>query len=415
MDITFVLPILVTAVGVFLLFKLGFFFILHPIRTLKEFLLGLKDREARRSFFLALSGTLGVGNIFGVAAGLMIGGAGALFWIFLSSLFSAIIKYAEVSLVFSEKSGHEGMAGLIGRTLRKGKALSVIYAGLTVALSLFMGASMQTSALCDVAKQTLKINPVITVFILVAFMLPALIGGAQKIESITEFVIPLTTIIYIILCFCAIFVNIDRLSGVVLSIVSSAISAEAFVGGGVAVAIKEGYARGILSNEAGVGTSALAHARHTDRSPHLAGLFGMCEVLFDTTLLCTLTGLTILLSVDNPASYSTPMSLVFTAFGLSVGEASAVLLPLVFFFAYSTIICWFYYGTEYVRLYFGGHERIYLPIFLAFVFFSCCLPPKPLLYLTDIILLLMAILTLSVIIRKSERIKKELPHLQKLL
>ena len=82
MDITFVMPILVTAVGIFLLFKLGFFFVLHPIRTLKEFLLGLKDREARRSFFLALSGTLGVGNIFGVAAGLMIGGAGALFWIF---------------------------------------------------------------------------------------------------------------------------------------------------------------------------------------------------------------------------------------------------------------------------------------------------------------------------------------------
>lgn len=411
MEIIFILPILVTVLGIFLFFKLDFFFILHPIRTLREFFLGLRDRDSRRSFFLALSGTLGVGNIFGVAAGLMIGGAGALFWIFISSLFSAIIKYAEVSLVFSEKAGREGMAGLIGRALCKGKALSFIYAGLTVALSLFMGAAMQTSALCDVATQTLKINPVITAFVLALFILPALIGGAQKIENITEFVIPLTTIIYIILCFCAILVNADRLGGVVLNVVYSALSSEALVGGGLAVAIKEGYARGILSNEAGVGTSALAHARHTDRSPHIAGLFGMCEVLFDTTLLCTLTGLTILLSVDDPTIYSSPMSLVFTAFGLSVGGASVILLPLVFFFAYSTLICWFYYGTEYVRLYFGGYERIYLLVFLAFVCFSCFLPPKPLLYLTDTILLLMALLTLSVIIKRAERIKKELPHL----
>ena len=92
MEIIFILPILVTVLGIFLFFKLDFFFILHPIRTLREFLLGLRDRDSRRSFFLALSGTLGVGNIFGVAAGLMIGGAGALFWIFISSLFSAIIK-----------------------------------------------------------------------------------------------------------------------------------------------------------------------------------------------------------------------------------------------------------------------------------------------------------------------------------
>ena len=414
MGISFILPVLVTLSGVYLLIKLRCFYILHPLRTLREFLSGLKDREARRSFFLALSGTLGVGNIFGVAAGIIIGGEGTLFWMFISSLFSAVIKYAEVSLVFSGNAGQEGMAGLILRTLRRGRVLSVAYAGLTIALSLFMGAAMQTSALCDVAEQALKLNPFITALILVIFLLPALFGESRKIENITELIIPMTTIIYIIMCFCAIFTNFDKLGEVIIRVISSALSPNAVLGGGAALAIKEGFARGILSNEAGVGTSALAHARHTDRSPHIAGLFGMCEVLFDTTLLCTLTGVAILVSVKDISSFATPMALVFSAFSLSIGSASGFLLPLIFFFAYATLICWFYYGTEYCRIYFGGHRSAYLFIFLAFVFYSHLLPSRPLLYLTDIILLLMTFLTLSVIIKRAEQIKKELPNLKEL-
>ena len=150
MEFSFLLPVLVSFAGLFLLIKLRFFFILHPIKTLREFSLGLKDREARRSLFLALAGTLGVGNIFGVAAGIMIGGEGSLFWLFVSSLFSAVIKYAEVLLVFDGETKSDGMAGLISRTFSRGKAFSILYAGLTVAVSLTMGAIMQTSAVCDI-------------------------------------------------------------------------------------------------------------------------------------------------------------------------------------------------------------------------------------------------------------------------
>ena len=226
MEISFLLPVLVILVGIFLLFKLGFFFIFHPIRTIKEFSAGLKDRESRRAFFLALAGTLGVGNIFGVAAGLMIGGEGSIFWLFISSIFSVIIKYAEVLLVIDgqrnmPKSSSGGMAGLISGAMKNGRVFSIFYAGLTVALSLTMGGAMQTSAICDIGYESLGLTPIISIFILIILLLPALIGGTKKIESITEVVIPLTTMIYIIMCLSAIFINFDRLYEVIIRIITA--------------------------------------------------------------------------------------------------------------------------------------------------------------------------------------------------
>lgn len=407
MPISFILPVLVTVVGLYLLVKLRFFFIAHPIRTVREFSSALRDRDARRSFFLALAGTLGVGNIFGVSAGIMIGGEGSLFWLFISSLFSAVIKYAEILLAFDGPKREGGTAGVLSALFsRRGKKLATFYACLTVALSLFMGAAMQTVAVCDIARQTLNLTPTITAIILILLLTPAFLGGAKKIENITEIVIPLTTIIYIIMCFCVIFRNFPKLPDIIVRIVSSAISPRAVAGGATALAIKEGFARGILSNEAGAGTSAMAHQRSSGRSPHVAGLFGMCEVLFDTTLLCTLTGLSILLSVDDPSAFSSPMALVFAAFRSSLGMASGLLLPLIFSFAYATIICWFYYGVEYSRLYFGEFKKFYIFIFLFFALLSFSIPSTLLLYLTDLILLLMACLTLYAIVKRADRIRE---------
>ena len=414
MPISFVLPLLVTTVGLFLLIRMKAFFLLHPIKTAKELFYGLKDRDARRSFFLALAGTLGVGNIFGVSAGIMIGGAGCLLWLFISSLFSAVIKYAEVLLAFDEKNGKIGVAGLLLRVFRNGKIISSIYAGLTVLLSLFMGAALQTAALCDIAYQTINTRPGITAAIMLVLLLPALLGGARKIESITEITIPLTTIIYITLCFAVIFARIDRLPEVISNILLSAFSFRSAAGGLTAIAVKEGFARGILSNEAGTGTSALAHSRSVNRSPHIAGLCGMCEVFFDTTVLCSLTGVAILSALDDFSSFKTPMSLVFAAFNSVLGELSVLLLPIIFAFAYSTIICWFYYGVEYCSVYFGGHKIAFLLLFIGFVLFSYVIPSSPLLYLTDLILLFMAFFTLTAIVKNTNRIcflskNKELP------
>ncbi len=409
MKIEFLLPFMVCGVGFFLLRKLKFFFILHPIRTASRLLEQIKDRDSRRAFFLALAGTLGVGNIFGVAAGIMIGGAGSVFWLLFSSLFAMIIKYAEVALVFDMPERSRGMSGALSSVFGKGgRCISALYATFTVLLALFMGSAIQTKALTDVALVSFSLNPYICGFILMIFFLPCLFGGVKKIESVTEILIPVTTIIYILMCFAVILSNADRIIEIIKIVIKSAFSPSAAAGGGIAIAIKEGFARCILSNEAGAGTSALAHSRSEGKSPHIAGLFGMAEVFFDTNVLCTLTGMTILLSINDISAFSTPMSLVCAAFSGTFGALGGyVLTVLIACFAYSTVICWYFYGHRCTEVYLGKFKILYALLFVGFFFLSTCLSSKFLLYLTDVILLLMSLMTLSAIIKMSDRIIKK--------
>ena len=408
MDFSLILPFLVSAVGLYLLIKLRFFYIRHPIRTVREFMLELSERNSRRSLCLALAGTLGVGNIFGVAAGIMIGGAGSLFWLLVSSLFAMVIKYAETLLTFDSGVVRGGMADVLKKTfLKTGRFLAPLYAGLTLVLSLFIGSAMQSAAVLDVAEKSLLIHPIAGAFILTILLSPCLIGGTQKIENITEIVIPMTTIIYILMCLSVILINISRLDDAVRVVISSAFNLKSALGGLSFVTIKEGFARGILSNEAGAGTSAMAHSTHKGRSPHVAGLFAMCEVVFDSVILCMLTGITILVSVDDVGSFSTPMSLVSAAFSNSLGAFSVyLLLVLVFAFAYSTLICWYYYGRECSSLYFPIIKPIYPFAFVVFIVVGRFIETEFMLYITDFLLLIMTCMTLSAIVRKSCRLSE---------
>lgn len=392
MSISGLLPLLVGGVGVYLLFRLRFFFIIHPIRTVREIASALRDRDSRRSLALALAGTLGVGNIFGVAAGLMIGGAGSLFWLMVSSVFAMVIKYAETLLAYDVK-GSRGFSDLLR------PSFSLIYAILILLLSLFMGSALQSAAVIDVAKCGLGLKPVFSAIILLILLLPCLIYGIGKIEKITEIIIPLTTIIYIIMCFCVIFMNFSRLSCVIAEIISSAFRPISFASGVIPVVVREGFSRGILSNEAGIGSSSMAHIRGGRRSPHVAGLFGILEVFFDTTLLCTLTGLAILTSgVDIPA-FSTPMSLVTAAFVGTMGDFSGYVLTfLILSFAYATIICWYFYGSEVCC------HRGFAFAFIIFLLLPIVAKMDFLIYSTDLIILLMAVIVLSRIIKGRDRI-----------
>ncbi len=421
MNVSLILPILIFGVGFYLLVRLRFFFMLHPIKTVRNIASSLKSADSRRALSLALAGTLGVGNIFGVAAGIIIGGAGSVFWLLLSAVFAMVIKYAETLLSFDNLS--EGSSGMHMAMLsvfpKYGKAVSLIYAALCLSLAFVMGASMQSAAVIGVAENTLHMNPVLAGIALAALVAFSVVGGAKKIEKTTALFIPLTTFIYIIMSFLAIFLNISRLPMAISMIFSSAFSPLA-AGGGIlaffsSAALKEGFARGILSNEAGCGTSSLAHTRAKERTPHEAGLFGMCEVFFDTVVLCMLTATVILVSVDNPSAYSAPMALVSAAFSASLGEWSElVLLFCVFSFAYSTVICWYYYGSECTRYLFGGRGRVlFLMLFVAFIVFGSRLESGVLLYLTDTVILFMSALTLFVLVKKSGRIK-ELSQIGKL-
>lgn len=409
MEISFFIPILVTLSGIYLLFKLKFFLFLHPLRTFKEFIGELKNRDSRRSFFLALAGTLGVGNIFGVSAGIMIGGAGCLFWLLLSSVFSMIIKYAETLTVCASPDNECGMSGVLENSFKKrGRMLSCLYAAFTVLLSLFMGAAIQSRAITDLSYSTLGLNPYICGFILVILFLPCLLGGLRKIEKVTEILIPLTTFIYILMCFVVIFINIERIPSVIKEILSSAFSFRSAAGGISAVAIKEGFARGILSNEAGAGTSALAHSTAKGRTAHIAGLFGAFEVFFDTTLLCMLSGFAILTSIPDISVFKTPMSLIGAAFISTLGDFSGYLLTfLTLSFAYSTVICWYFYGERLSSIYYKKIYRIYPLLFLLSLFLSPLLSSAFLLYVVDILLLFMSFMTISAIVKQDKKMTQK--------
>lgn len=407
MNVTLILPVLITLTGIILLFRLRFFFVIHPIRTAKKFLSAANDREARRALYLALAGTLGVGNIFGVAAGIMIGGPGIVLWLVVSSFFSMIIKYAETFVVCENVTDKGGMAGALPKILkRNGKKLSILYAMMTVVLALTMGSAIQSAALIDVAEKTIEMNKLVGGLILATMFVPCLVGGTRKIENITEMLIPLTTILYIFACFAVIFAKMSNFIPTVNLIIKSAFSPQAFTTGAFLIAIKEGFARGMLSNEAGIGTSALAHSKIRHKSSSAAGVLGMSEVFFDTTLLCTLTAMVILLSVKDIGAFSTPMSLVYTAFTSTLGRPFGyILLGMVFAFAYSTIICWYYYGYECVNHYFALIKPTYIMAFVSVMILSPYVKTEKLLFITDLTMLAMAFITLFCIMKLIDKIK----------
>lgn len=411
MNIMIILPILVVGVGFYLLIKTRFFFILHPKRTVRTVFFALKKPSSRRCFWLALAGTLGVGNIFGVAAGIMIGGAGSVFWLLVSALFSMIIKYAEALLSFdslTEKTA--GMHRVIECVFSKaGKPLAGLYCAFCLLLSLFMGASMQGAAVAQAAQSSLGIDFGLCLAVFSALVILGALWGDGIIEKITSYTIPLTTIIYILMSFLVIFINFGSLPQVLSSIVSSAFAPRALGGGALSFffsrAFYEGFARGTLSNEAGCGTSSFAHTRASEGTPKEAGLFGMCEVFFDTVVICPLTALVILLSGGAADIYESPMELVYSAFVSSLGEWSGILLLLsVFTFAYSTVICWFSYGSECTEYLFQKRTPVFIPAFAVFLIFGAQIKASVLITLTDAVILILSLITLTAIIKKSGRI-----------
>ena len=409
------LVIIVTLTGAYLLVRLRFFFILHPVRTAKTVTGALKKRESLTSLTLALAGTLGVGNIFGVAVGILCGGAGSVFWMLVSALFASVLKYAEV-LLTHDAHGREcgekrqGMTAVIRHSLgRLGPIASVIYSSSTVLLSLFMGAALQSLTAVDAMSEIFDTPPTVAVAMLALLTLFAIIGGVKIIERVTAAVIPLTTIVYIALSVAVLAVCRERIPTALGAIVSGALSSRGAIGGVFGFltsrAVSEGYSRGLLSNEAGAGTSSLAHARAGALNPAVSGLLGIIEVFFDTVVLCTLTALAVLVGVPDPSLYSGGMSLVFGAFTSALGNAfGAPLAACILSFAYSTVICWYFYGSESLTLLTGKRRALFLPVYVFFVLLGAVIDDGLLVLVTDVLLLVMTLLTNLALVKSSDRI-----------
>ncbi len=412
MSVTDLLPLIITFIGAFFLMRLRFFFVAHPIKVIKKIGETVKDKPSRKSLALALAGTLGVGNIVGVAYGISVGGAGSLFWIFISGFFASVIKYAESSLAADMLvRGRGGMMYVISSSFKKcGKFFGTLYAFLCLLLSFSMGAALQSRSAVSAGMRLIKVNPAILSLAFAILCAAVVLGGAKKIENAASVIIPLSTIIYISICVFVLGKNIGNMPSVISNVISDAFDFKSAVGGVsgfcISKSLKEGYSRGLLSNEAGAGTSAMAQTRAKNLTPSDVGLLGAVEVFFDTSLLCTLTGFAVLSSNSGTELVGDGMEIVLSAVRSSVGRGGelAVIL-LVFAFAYSTVICWYYYGCECVEYLLGDRGGVvFCAAFILISFAGFQIPEKYVIRLTDVILFLMSLLTVSALIKNSERI-----------
>ena len=409
------LPVILTFAGAYMLAKLRFFFILHPIAMLRKTARSVKDLDTAKSLALALAGTLGVGNIFGVCLGIIIGGAGSVFWLIISSIFSSVLKYCEVTLSSDRSlSAVDKKYGMISTLAslkgRGGRGLSYIYAVACLSLSLVMGSALQCGTVSETVSEIFDTPPVIVGIIFAFLVLLSIMRGVKIIEKITLIAMPLSTIVYIIITLSIVVIRIERLPDVISLIFTSAFSRRSGVGAFLGLifspAVCEGYSRGILSNEAGCGTSSFAHMRGGILNPASAGLMGIIEVVFDTVILCSLTALAVLTAVPNYASYNEGMSLIVEAVGSTLGDGYLfVLFILVFLFAYSTVVCWYYYGSvSFSYLMRGRFGILFLPFYLIAVFLGSVIDNRLLVALTDASLLVLSACTVYAIIKKSDRV-----------
>ena len=317
----------------------------------------------------ALAGTVGTGNIAGVAGAIAIGGPGAVFWMWISALLGMCTKFSEVTLAvhFREKNAVGDWVGGPMYYIKNGLKkhwhwLAFLFALFGVLTVFGTGNATQVNTITTAIDSALLnfniipesstkvVNPVIGIIvaILVAMIL---LGGVKRIGRVTERLIPFMALLYIVLAFGVIILNIDRVPGVFHSIIDGAFHPASVTGGIVGsffLSMKKGVARGIFSNEAGLGTGSIAHACADTGEPVKQGMFGIFEVFSDTMLICTLTAMVILCS-GIPVGYGADAGaeLTISGFTATYGNWVSIFTAIALCcFAFSTIIGWGLYGSR---------------------------------------------------------------------
>ena len=377
-----ILPVVLISSGIYLALRLKFFYIRHPIRTVKA--VASAGRGGGTSPFkaltVALAGTLGVGNISGVATAIVAGGAGAVFWMWASAIAAMSVKYAEVFLAVRYRKERktergteyyggayyymkEGLAPSLGR--RASGAVAALFACLLVSNSVLTGNIVQINAAASVFDGVPKIAIGVTVALVVAVVT---VGGARRVGDFTVRVIPFLTVVYVALSVWIIISNAPRLGEVFARIFREAFTLRAAAGGaagyGISRAVRFGVTRGVFSNEAGCGTAPTAHASANVKSPQDQGALGIFEVFCDTIVMCTMTALVILLSGVGDID-GIPLSM--ESYGAFFGDAGRYIIGgSVVVFALATVICQEYYGVEALSSLGGGKAAKYIYLAVSF-------------------------------------------------
>lgn len=383
---------LILATGIFLTARLGILQVRHLGKALKFMVKNEEDGHGEVTSFgalcTALSATIGTGNITGVATAIALGGPGALFWMVVAAFFGMATKYAEGLLAIKyrtiDEDGHVlgGPFYYIENGMGKNwRWLAKIFAFFGAGVGLFgIGTFTQVNSIASAVKEFFDPNTqytvsllgstyswatVITCLILTLCVGLVVIGGIKRIAKVSEVVVPFMAVLYVGLALIIVVTNITAVPGAIVAIVKSAFTGSALAGGAVGsmfVAMQKGIARGIFSNESGLGSAPIAAAAAVTKEPARQGLVSMTGTFIDTIIICTMTGLSIVIAGTwlDPELEGVEITMAAFQQGLPFPPtvAAFALMICLVFFAFTTILGWNYYGERCVEYLFNRRKAV---------------------------------------------------------
>lgn len=423
------LIILLVGTGIYLTFRLGFLQIRSLPYALKLTFSRKQDQESEGdiSHFQALTtasaATIGTGNIVGVATAIFLGGPGAVFWMFVAGLFGMATKYGEAILAvkYRVKDAQGNMAGGPMYYLEHGlkqKWLGVLFAIFGALAAFGIGNGTQAKAISDLMQDTFSVPAWVTGIALVIFAGLVILGGIKWIGRVTSYFVPFMAIFYILAGLYVMIANFQLVPDAIATIFTHAFSGEAALGGTIGTVIRYGVARGLFSNEAGMGSAPIAAAAAKTDLPGRQALVSMVQVLFDTLIICMITGITIVMSGLWEDKTIEAGVLTSAAFEQLVGSIGPYLITLgLLFFASSTILGWAYYGEKCFQYLIKSPTAIwvYRTVFVLFIFVGATASLDSVWTLADILNGLMAIPNLIGLIGLSGIIVLETKRFQQIV
>jgi len=348
---------------------------------------------------LALAAMVGTGNIVGVAAAVSTGGPGALFWMMLSAFFAMAVKYAEAVLAvkYREKNAAGEYVGGPMYVLKNGLNMpkwAVVFAAAT-ALMGFADALIQTNSLAAVYGSVFHAPAAWTTGILVLLTAAVILGGVKKIAAVCKWLVPFMAVLYILLCLAVIACHWEKLPWALACIFKNAFTGSAALGGAVGISVREavryGVSRGVLSNEAGSGSGAIAAAAAQTPNSVRQGLVSATTVFWDTLVICALSGAAVVIAGDWSGGKYFGAELAQTAFA-SVPGGAYLLLASLSLFAFSTLVGWSYYTAKSVQFFVRGNvEKPVYFLWLAVMILGGFLSPKLVWELADTAIAVMCV------------------------
>ena len=373
------LLILLVGTGVFLTIRLGFIQVTRLGVGLKEAFIPKNDKPKKKqrgdishfqALMTALAATVGTGNMVGVATAIVLGGPGAVVWMWLSGFVGMATKYAEAILAVKYRVVDErgeiagGPMYYLEHGLKK-KWLGMLFALFASVAAFGIGNGVQTNSISLALNNSFDVPMIVTGIVMMAVTAFVILGGVKSIGKVVGIFVPFMILAYVGSGLVILIMNLELVPGALSTMFSSTFSAEAIGGGALGAAIRYGVARGVFSNEAGLGSAPIAAAAAKTDFPGRQALVSMTQVLIDTLIVCSITGLSIVMGGQYTEGLE-GIALTQASFAYFLGPIGEIIVTIsLVFFAYSTVLGWCYYGER--SAYYLLGEKVIVPYRVLYI------------------------------------------------